>query len=185
MNKKIEIVLVGIKSGKAVKSKIIPVKILCSFWSGRRYLCAYIPTAKRFSSYRIDTIKSVVTLEIVDDYKEIQDSLSRNLDRLWGVSFDGDIRNDSGFKMVLHIDEKHEKHIISRINKEGRGGVLERIGENTFKFSIDIFDTNEAMPWIKTFIGRIISFEANDWLKKKLNTDITRMAEMYGIGEIK
>ncbi|MDR1093513.1 MAG: WYL domain-containing protein [Clostridiales bacterium] len=182
-HKEIEAVLVGAKSGKPVKNRVVPAKILCSFWSGRRYLCAYLPASRRFSTYRLDAIKSVAALEPVENYMEIQESLSRNIGRVWGVSFDGDSRNERGFSMTLRIDENREKHIISRINKEGRGGAFERVGDNTFKFSKDIFDANEAMPWVKTFIGRLISFESTDRLEKKLAADIRRMAEMYGIRE--
>lgn len=184
-HKKIEIILIGTKSGKTIKKHIVPAKILCSFWSGRRYLCAYLPNAKKFSTYRLDAIKSVSTLETDNSYNEIQNSLSRNIHKVWGVSFDGETRNETGFSMTLHIDEKHEQYIINRINKEGRGGILERIGNNTFAFSKDIFDANEAMPWIKTFIGRIISFKATDTLEKKLDADIRRMAEMYNVGGTK
>lgn len=181
-HKKIEIVLIGSKSGKEIKNIVIPAKILCSFWSGRRYLCAYLPTSRRFSTYRLDAIKSVSGLEPTQNYEETQDALSRNINKVWGVSFDCESRNENCFSIVLHIDETREQYIINRINKEGRGGILERIGENTYKFTKEVFDANEAMPWVKTFIGRIISFESSDWLKTKLESDIRRMAEMYGIG---
>ena len=181
-HKKIEMTLIGAKSRKTVKNRVVPAKILCSFSSGRRYLCAYLPASRRFSAYRLDSVKSVAALEPFADYGEIQNSLLRNIDKVWGVSFDGESRNEKGFSMTLRIDESKEKHIINRINKEGRGGVLERIGDNTFKFTKELFDANEAMPWVKTFIGKIISFKASDRLEKKLNADIRRMAEMYGIG---
>ncbi len=180
-HKKIEIIILGSKSGKAVKNRVIPIKILCSFWSGRRYICAYLPAAHRFSTYRIDAIKSVAALEFVENYTKIQDALSHNIDKVWGVSFEGDTRNEKGFSVVLQIDENNEQYLINRINKEGRGGVLKRIGENTFKFTKEVFDANEAMPWVKTFIGRILSFKSTDLLEKKLDTDIRRMAKMYGI----
>lgn len=182
-HKKIEIVLVGTKSGKPLKHKVVPAKILCSLWSGRRYLCAHLPATNRFSTYRLDAIKSVEILEFAHNYNDIQESLSSNIAKVWGVSFEGESRNEKGFSMTLFIDENKEKHIINRINKEGRGGILKRIGDNTFKFTKEIFDTNEAMPWVKTFIGRIVSFEASEGLKKKLDADIRHMAEMYEIKE--
>lgn len=180
-HKKIEVTLIGSKSGMAVKNTVVPVKILCSYWSGRRYLCAFLPPTRKFSTFRLDAIKSVASLEQASNYSEIQDAFLRNINKVWGVSFKGESRNENEFSLTLHIDEIHEKHIISRIKKEGRDGVLERIADNTFKFTKKVFDANEAMPWIKTFIGRIISFEASDWLKRKLNTDIRRMSEIYGL----
>ncbi|MDR1940205.1 MAG: WYL domain-containing protein [Clostridiales bacterium] len=178
---KIEIALVGSKSGKTVKPTVVPAKILCGLSSGRRYLCAYIPSAGRFFTYRLDTVKSVEAVGPAENYDETQKALSRNIGKVWGVSFDGESRNQTGFSMTLYIDEGREGYIINRINKEGRGGVLERVGANTFKFTRTVFDANEAMPWVKTFIGRIISFEASDRLKKRLCGDLSRMFEMYGI----
>lgn len=180
-HKKVELKLIGTKSGKPALHKVVPVKIICSYHSGRRYVCAYLPAAKRFSTFRLDTIKSVEYLEIMPDYDEISDALNRNLGKVWGVSFEGSSRNES-FSITLHIDEKHERYIINRIEKESRGGALERIAENTYKFTKETFDANEAMPWVKTFIGRIISFESTERLEKKLKSDINRMAEMYGMG---
>lgn len=181
--KAIEIILVGSKSGKEAKTRGYPVKILVSHISGRRYLCAYMPNSRRFSTYRLDAIKSVKMLEQIENFADIQDAFSRNKDKIWGVSFEGESRNEAGFSLTLHIDEEREQFLINRIKKEGRGGELERIDKNTFRFSKSCFDANEAMPWVKTFIGRIISFSATEWLEKKLNADIRRMAEMYGIGE--
>ena len=46
---------------------------------------------------------------------------------------------------------------------------------------IDLFDANEAFPWIKTFIGRIVAFETtNEELQDKFDSDIARLYEIYG-----
>jgi len=43
---------------------------------------------------------------------------------------------------------------------------------------------NEMMPWIKTFIGRILSFESNNvCLRHKFYRDIHTMAKIYQIQE--
>ncbi|MCL2797154.1 MAG: WYL domain-containing protein [Firmicutes bacterium] len=177
----IKISRVGTKSGLAAENRVCPVKIISSLGSGRRYLCAYVQGSRRFTTYRLDAIKSVKFLEPAENYGELGAAFTRNIKKVWGVSFDGGDRNEN-FSLTLHIDEAGEQHIIRRIKREGRGGTLERVGENTFKFTHEVFDANEASPWIKTFIGRIVDFEAADWLKRKLKSDICRMAEIYGVG---
>lgn len=179
-HKKTAVILVGSKSGKEISNRIVPLKILCSSGSGRRYLCAYNATSGRLATYRLDAIKSVTPIEPDENRDQMQDALYRNIDKIWGVSFDVGSQKET-FSFSLHIDEQREQYLIARIRKEGRNGTLERVGDNTFKFTKEVFDANEAMPWIKTFIGRILSFDANDWLTRKLYSDIFRMAKMYGI----
>ena len=50
------------------------------------------------------------------------------------------------------------------------------------KFSADIFDSSELIPWIRTFICRIteISFSHRK-LTEQFNEDIKAMYEMYGL----
>ena len=182
-NKKIRIKQLGAKSGKQMISTVYPVKILVSCRSGRRYLCAYIQSTKRFKSYRLDSIKAVEILEDDADVpQDLQSTLERNLEQLWSASFDGETRNES-FTITLRIDEENEQHIINRIKKESRGGELTRLEQNVFVFSKEVFDANEALPWIKTFIGRIISYKSTPMLERKLYADIMDMAKLYGLGE--
>ncbi|MCL2061931.1 MAG: WYL domain-containing protein [Firmicutes bacterium] len=177
--KNISFSLIGTKNGAATEKQVFPVKILCSHSSGRRFLCGY-SRLHRFTVYRLDAVKAVKILEAAESPQEILHSFNRNIGKLWGVSFDAKDRNQA-FSLTLHIDEGREQHIINRILKESRGGTLERIRENTFLFTKDVFDSVEASPWIKTFIGRIISIEGHEYLKHRLQSDICRMAALYQI----
>ena len=45
-----------------------------------------------------------------------------------------------------------------------------------------VFDGNELIPWIRTFIGRILSFESSSpFLRRKFYHDLREMAEMYDL----
>ena len=157
----------------------VPLKIFVSTKTGRRYICLYIPKGKRFTNLRLDSIKEVKTLEVVPDYEEHKQALERNLPKVFGVSFGNDHTND-WIKLTLRIDEEKEGFILNRLKREGQDGVLSRIDTNTYTYEKEVFDGNEMMPWIKTFIGRILSFESNnDYLKQKFHCDIQRMIEMY------
>lgn len=157
----------------------VPLKIFVSTKTGRRYICLYLPKSERFTNLRLDSIKKVTTLEVVSDYKGYQQALERNLPKLFGVSFGNDHTND-WIKITLQIDEKREHFILERLQREGQGGIITKAAPNTFTYEKEVFDGNEMMPWIKTFIGRILSLESNnDYLKHKFYYDIKQMLEMY------
>ena len=157
----------------------VPLKIFVSTKTGRRYICLYLPKKERFTNLRLDSVKEVKTLEIVPDFEAHRQALERNLSKVFGVSFGNDHTND-WIKLTLQIDEKKENFILDRLKREGQGGTLTKVGENTFTFEKEIFDGNEMMPWVKTFIGRIVSFESNnEYVKKKFYYDIQQMIDMY------
>ncbi len=63
-----------------------------------------------------------------------------------------------------------------------RCGKIEEIGDNKLKFSADVYDSMELVPWIRTFICRIeyISF-SNKKIEKQFKEDIEKMYQMYEI----
>lgn len=157
----------------------VPLKILVSTYSGRRYLCLYDLGTHRFTSLRLDCITAVTAGEPYSDYEELRASLEHNLPACWGVSFGNRSRNNQLF-LKLHIDEKSEDFLLERIQREGHGGELLRVEANTYLFSIALFDANEALPWIKTFTGRILALECTDeQVCKKFYRDMLRMYQMY------
>lgn len=157
----------------------VPLKIFVSTRSGRRFLCIYSRKGRRFTNLRLDAIKKVKLSETVSDYEILQEKLTRNLPKVFGVSFGSDHVNDT-IRLTLHIDESTEGFIINRLEREGRGGTITRIAANTYTYEKEVFDGNEMMPWVKTFIGRILSFESNnEFLKDKFYRDIQEMLGMY------
>ena len=86
------------------------------------------------------------------------------------------------FEMTLFIDE-NEQYILNRLKREGRNGTIEKLQDNIYKYSINIFDTNELTTWIKTFVGRIIEIKGDN--KSVINhfyCDIKRMKRLYNNG---
>lgn len=161
---------------------VLPLQILSSVQTGRRYLAGYIADYKRFNSFRLDSIRSVKLGERAGNYAAVREKYMKNMERCFGVSF-GE-RRDSGtvtpIKITLHIDEKTEGFVIERLEREKRCGTVERIAENTFLFTADVFDPFEVMHWAKTFIGRIISVEGGcDAALGMFYRDIYRMNKMY------
>ncbi len=171
------------KTGYEEKVLIIPLRIFVSTRTGRRFLCGYLPRNRRFSSLRLDHIQEVKTGKPFADYLYYKEKLRKNMSLCYGVSFGNDRALDI-IRLTLWIQEGPENYILHRLKREGRGGTITRIKQNTYTFELAAFDGNEMMPWVKTFIGRIIKFESNNtYLQQKFYRDIHSMATMYGIQE--
>lgn len=160
----------------------IPLKIYVSSQTGRRYLIMYHTQLRRMSSYRLDFIKSVKPLGDCPDYDLYADMLRRNEKNCFGVSFGcrKDGRNVERFRMLLHIDEKNEDFVIERLKREKRCGEVSKVGDDLFMYTAEVFDANELMHWVKSYIGRIVFVDCdNENLIKKFRHDIMRMYRIY------
>lgn len=175
-----------IKSSKIERKNTInciPLQIFTSTRSGRRFLCGYLNSRRRFTCFRLDTIKKVLPLEKPANYDELLTKLEQNRPRLWGVSFQGTERHHlDTLTMTIHALDPTEHYIVERLKREGRGGTVTRIARNTYRYEITVFDCNEMLPWIRTFIGRIISLECTaQSVKRRFYADLDTMYHMYGI----
>ena len=171
------------KSGKTTLITALPLKVFVSTVTGRRFVCMYSLRTKRFSNYRLDYIKLVVPDTVIDFATELREKLDNNLDKVYGVGFGGREYRSEIICIKLFIDEVHEQYIIERLEREGKGGEILHIGENTFLYTKEVFDSSDMSPWLKTFIGRIISVEGtNRVVINRFYSDIERMNSMYGIG---
>ncbi len=177
-------IVAGVKSTKSDNYKdvsCVPLSIIISTRSGRRFLSCYNERTGKFSSIRLDAIKSVTLDKPCDSYDDIKLSELNNRKYLWGVSFQSDSKNKLSYlKLTLHIDEKTEGFILNRLEREGKSGKITKIADNTFTYETQVFDTNEMVPWIRTFIGRIIDIEtSNEIIKHRFKRDLRAMYKMY------
>lgn len=159
----------------------VPLKICISTRTGRRFLCLFLTGKKRFITVRIDAIKKVQVKEVYSDFKKVEEIFERNKTNAWGVSFQGgNNKSLEHVKLTLHIQESSELYILNRLKREGKGGKIQRIADNTFTYEIDVFDANEMLPWIRTFIGRLLAVESDcERLKDLFQRDFLAMYNMY------
>ena len=159
----------------------VPLNILVSTRTGRRFLCLYRPKKRRFSTARLDAVKKAELKETFPDFHKIRENLEKNKELAWGVSF----QNDSGsrlehVRLTLQIDEAGEQYLLNRLQREGKNGHITRIAPNTFVYETDVFDANEMLPWIRTFTGRILSLESDcKRLTQLFRRDLSAMYRMY------
>lgn len=179
--KRVTVILQSARNAGEIRQTGVPLQIFVSVQSGRRYVCMYTERNRRFHNYRLDYIKSVKSGDHCPEFDDLIAKLDRAKPFCWGVSFGRGSERGETLNMTLYIDEQQEGYILRRLAREGRGGTVTRLKENTFQYSITLFDISEMMAWVKSFTGRIIALESNNQAAVDLfRRDMTRMAKMYG-----
>lgn len=164
------------------ESHVVPLRVMVSAQSGRQYLIAYAPRFRRILSFRTDHIASVKIGEVSERFDQMRQKLDEMQKHMWGVS----TQNRWGNRME-HVEftiryGAGEKHIPKRLEREKRCGTVEYLDENTSKFTADVYDASELIPWIRTFICRITEIHiSNEKLEKQFREDIKAMYALYGL----
>lgn len=179
----VELMIRGSKSSNESTMLGVPLQIFTSTRTGRRFLCLYLAKSKRFTCVRMDSIKKVQPAELAPDYKTLREMLMKNHDHLWGVSFQNGGRTHlETVKLTLHIKEGAEHYILERLTREGKGGTINHIAPDTYTYEKEVFDSNEMLPWLRTFTGRILDVDCStSRLKSLFYSDMEAMYQMYDI----
>ncbi len=175
--RKIEIEINGAKGGKAGQCTALPLKIYTSVQGGRQYLAAYTFWKKRVAFFRLDSIKKVKILDAVEDYAVYQNRLREEQPHIWGVSIRQGVPEH--IEMELTIDHK-DRHIAHRLKREKRCGEVVQLDDKTWRFSADVYDAWELLPWIRTFTGRIIRLTcSNKKVEEQFWMDLASLTQLY------
>lgn len=177
----VQITALNRRSAAAAMCEIAPLRIYLSVQSGRQYLMAYNPKNKRISSFRLDNILSVqpgVRCEQYDTYIQSFENMRRHI---WGVSTASRNRGLERVEFTVRYAD-NEQHIHNRLSRERRCGQVEKIDYNTSRFTADVYDSKELVPWIRTFICRITDIHfSNSEVEAAFKKDLERMYGMYGL----
>jgi len=158
---------------------VLPLEIVTNVKHGRRFLITYNLRQRRLFSYRLDYMKNLTVVEESSIYDAKIADLADKLPFSWGVALGKKTRLEQ-IEMMLHIDEITEEYVLRRVKREGKNGSVEKLGEHTFLYRIEVFDTMEMVPWLRTFIGRIISIKgSNQTVIQQFIYDSKRMASLY------
>lgn len=164
------------------ESHVVPLRVMVSAQSGRQYLMAYAPRFRRILSFRTDHIASVKMGEVSERFDQMRQKLDEMQKHMWGVS----TQNRWGNRME-HVEftiryGAGEKHIPKRLEREKRCGAVVHLDENTSRFTADVYDASELIPWIRTFICRITEIHiSNEKLEEQFLEDIKAMYALYGL----
>lgn len=179
----ITVQMINRKKNCVTETNVIPLRVMISVQSGRQYMMAYIIYFKRITAYRLDYILTVKTGEIADLFDELRDKLKGMQQHIWGVSTDSRSGNRMEYiEFTVRYDDG-EQHIPRRLEREKRIGQVEYIDEHTCRFSAEVYDASELIPWIRTFICRITDISiSNKVLETQFKEDLQAMYKMYGVG---
>ncbi len=174
--------ILGRHKDRISENPVVPLKIMVSVQSGRQYLMAYTPRFKRITPYRIDNIVSVRMEDTCGQWGKLQEKFRGMLPHIWGVS----TQSASG-ERIEHVEftvrySEYEEYIHRRLEREKRCGTVERLDAHTSRFSADVFDASEMVPWIRTFICRITDIHfSNKELEEQFRSDLKEMYALYGL----
>ncbi|MBD5534909.1 MAG: WYL domain-containing protein [Lachnospiraceae bacterium] len=161
--------------------RLVPLKIYISAQNGRQNLIAFHENANRLSSYRLDYMSNVRLGEPCEKYDVLRDTLSKVEGHMWGVNCRWNTNRLEHVEFDVRIDDD-EQHIVHRLEREKRCGRIERLDEHNYRFVADVFDTNEMLPWIRTFISRITRMRfSNRTAENKFKADLQAMYNLYGL----
>ncbi len=179
----VEISNLNRKSEAPVTIRLVPLNIFISVQNGRQYLLGYIRSNRRIRSFRLDYILKVKELGAADDFDTLREKLTGMHKHIWGVSTQGGSERTEHVEFTVHYDPG-EEFIYKRLVREKRCGTVEKLDENSCRFTAEVYDSNEMIPWIRTFIGRItdISF-SNKEAELRFKNDIRNMYDLYDLNE--
>lgn len=168
--------------------RMIPLRIFISAQSGRQYLLAYQPDRNAIRAFRVDYLFGVKLENPSPRFDELRAELDYMQGKMWGVSVRKEL---NGKAKTEHVEftvkvEKGEEHIIRRLQREKRIGRVEKLDNGSYRFTADVYDANELLPWIRSFICRLtnVSF-SNKTVESIFKSDLDKMYKIYGIGEVK
>lgn len=166
------------------ESRVIPLRVMISVQNGRQYLMAYMPQFRRITPIRADHIVSLKIGEPSIRFDALRKQLTEMQPHIWGVSTQnhaGSVTEQVTFTVQY---AEHETFIHQRLEREKRCGTVEKLDAFTSRFSADVYDAAELIPWMRTFLCRITIFRfSNPKLQEQFAKDIQEMYRLYGITE--
>jgi predicted DNA-binding transcriptional regulator YafY len=168
------------RSGCDTKWELIPLKIFVSVQTGRRYLLAYNPSLHAIKAYRLDYLSHVQIGETAERFDALRHRLSEMQAHMWGVMSDKH-RGLEHVEFTIRLGD-NEDYIAQRLEREKRCGRVERLNAYTCRYTAQVYDTNEMIPWIRTFLCRITSLNfSNRTVENRLKSDLEEMYRLYEI----
>ena len=165
---------------EAVLFEVWPMKIYISTQNGRQYLLGYVYETKKLQFFRLDRIVSVGNGTYKGEPQQSAELYEQSLPYLWGVVIK-ELEQTEHVEMLIRA-EKTEPFVVERLKREKRVGHVEQVDDVIWKYTADVFDAMEMLPWIRTFTGRILEFHcSNADAEKRFIEDLEAMRQIYGV----
>lgn len=169
-------------------NEVIPLMIYQSTQGGRMYLMAYRPRGKYFLALRFDYIVGMETGGVYEGFEQKRAEFEKLRNHIWGVALKQNKKHND--TTTVHVTfritfSEEEKFIYQRLLREKRSGTVTLLDDNNAQFDVDVYDPQEIIPWVRTFICRITFFDCTDkYIVRRFYGDIRKMNRLYtGEGE--
>lgn len=181
VRRSVELTARNLRNDFEYRRTVCPLKIYISTQSGRQYLLGYYYRGRRLAFFRLDAVKKVTIggeEKRFDTYLEYQTRFDQHL---WGVSAGAGHSLDH-IEMTVRYGPG-EDFIVQRLEREKRHGIVQVLDNQTCRFTADVYDASELLPWLRTFIGRIVELKcSNQFVTDTFSEDLRRMSALYGGG---
>jgi hypothetical protein len=170
------------KGEQSQAMECVPLKVNVSTQTGRRYLVGYASKHRVFKSIRLDSIRAVETIGYVEEYQRYQTLLHSASAYCWGISFGGKVKRESveHLTFAIKVDMPREEYVLERLKRECRNGKVSQVSNGVYSCTIEVFDTNEAINWVRSFMGRIVSISgSNQAVIDRFHADVNTMYAKY------
>lgn len=174
-------------TSKRYTARFVPMKFYFNVKNGRRYVLGMskndVDQTIKLNNYRIDRFVSVKVKNKseVSDFEAWKEILSKYEENMWGVSIPHYPKLDH-IEMTVVVPDGCE-FVLTRLEREKKCGKIECIDDvsHRYRYSADVHDANELLPWIRSFTGFIENlFCSSKEVTDKFYRDFNDFAAMYG-----
>lgn len=175
----VELTARSLRGKQDYQKAVCPLKIYVGTQSGRQYLLAYDYPGRRMAFFRLDAIQSITPGRVEKNYDTYLGYQEKFDQHLWGVSAGPGYHMDH-IEMTLCFGPD-ESFIVQRLEREKRHGHVQILDEHTCRFTADVYDASEMLPWLRTFIGRIVDLQcSSQFVLDTFYEDLRQMYALYG-----
>ncbi len=168
-----------VSGSRVVKHDICPARFFIGTQNGRQYVLAARGEDRSPTLFRLDLIRSVALGDPEPAFEQLRRRCDGYRKYLWGVSGTEKSRI-AHLEMLLRIPGG-DRATLQRLKRERRGGTAERAGDGLWRFSADVYDPLEMLPWIRTFTGKIVSLKCTDpRVADRYYDDLEKLSDLYG-----
>jgi predicted DNA-binding transcriptional regulator YafY len=135
---------------------IAPIKILSDDFYGRRTLIgALLDDHHKIRSFRLERIRKLKCSGSLAESEDYTQNYARYIHHSWCFSGREKASPLIMVELKFHLNPENEAAILQRVRREGRHGAFKKIGEYCWLYQIQVKDSREMKPWIRSFTGYV------------------------------
>lgn len=162
--------------------RIIPLSIRSMTQNGRQYVFSYVPEIEEWAVFRLDLIVSAGKRMKAKQFEKLKKEGEEIQNHMWGASGKITPGRTEHVSFTLTYKSDGEKYIPRKLKREKRCGTVDEIDEETLRFSADVFDSNELIPWMTTWVVRITSISFSEAeVEERFRENIHKLYEIYSV----